>query len=177
MLTMMHWGLVPHWAKDVKIGYRMINARAETLAAKPSFREPFQHRRCIVPASGFYEWKKGAGRRQPYYIQRRDGAPLALAGLWERWENPAQPGEVMESCTIVTTEANRLVAPLHNRMPAILEREEIDAWFSHHQHAKDLHALLRSAAEGVLALYPVSEYVNKPGNEGEACVRPKDPAT
>jgi putative SOS response-associated peptidase YedK len=175
-LSMVHWGLVPHWAKDAKIGYKMINARAETLAAKPPFRDPFQHRRCIIPASGFYEWKKGARGREPYYLFRRDGAPLALAGLWERWENPANPGEGMESCVIVTTTANRVVAPLHHRMPAILEREEIDAWFSHHQHTKDLLALLRPAAEGVLDLYPVSEFVNRPGNEGEECVRPQDPA-
>jgi len=173
----MHWGLVPHWAKDAKIGHKMINARAETLAAKPSFREPFHHRRCIIPASGFYEWKKGAKAREPYYVSRKDGAPMALAGLWERWENPAQPGEVMESCTIITTEANELLAPLHSRMPAILERENIDAWFSHHQHTRDLLALLRPAAESVLELYPVADFVNRPGNEGEECVRPKAPAT
>ena len=169
---MLHWGLVPHWAKDKKIGYKMINARAETLAAKPSFRHPFYSQRCIIPASGFYEWKKGEKAKQPYYIFRRDRVPMALAGLWEHWENPAKPGEVVESCAIITTESNDLVAQLHDRMPAILEREEIDAWFSPHQHSKDLLALLRPAAEGVLDLYPVSGYVNKPVNEGEECIKP-----
>lgn len=172
-LALLRWGLVPHWAKEAKIGYKMINARAETLASKPSFREPFHQRRCIIPASGFYEWQKDARGRQPYYLHRRDGDPLALAGLWERWEDPAKPGAVLESCTIITTGANALVAPLHNRMPAILERAEFAAWFSHHQHTRDLLALLRPAAEGVLARYPVSEYVNKPGNEGKECERPQ----
>jgi len=174
-LSLLHWGLVPHWAKDRKIGYRMINARAETLTEKPSFRAPFHQRRCIIPASGFYEWQQGAKARQPYYLFRRDHAPLALAGLWERWEDPGKPGEVLESCTIITTAANALVAPLHQRMPAILEREAMDAWLDHRQHPADLLALLRPAAEGVLACYPVSAYVNKPGNEGEECLRPLDP--
>jgi len=167
LLTMMHWGLMPHWAEDVKIGDKVINARAETLAAKPAaFREPLHHRRCIIPASGFYEGKNVTGTRQPYFILRKDGAPLALAGLWERSENPAQPGEMLESGAIVTTSANALVAPLRHRMPAILEQQEIDAWFSHHQHTRDLLALLRPSAEEVLEFNPVSEYVNKPGNEG-----------
>ena len=176
-LSMLHWGLIPHWAKDKKIGYKMMNARAETLAAKPSFRHPFYSQRCIIPASGFFEWKKTDKSKQPYYIFRKDGSPMALAGLWDRWENPEKPGEVVESCTIITTEANDLVAQLHNRMPAILEREEIDAWFSPHQHSKDLLALLRPAVEGVLDLYPVSGYVNKPGNEGEECIKKKFQST
>ncbi len=117
--------------------------------------------------------EEGGKGQQPYYIFRKDGAPMALAGLWEHWENPEKPGEVVESCTIITTEANDLVAPLHTRMPAILEREEIDAWFSPHQHAEDLLALLRPAADVVLDLYPVSDYVNKPVNDGEECTKPK----
>ena len=133
-LSMLHWGLVPHWAKDKKIGYKMINARAETVASKPSFREPFHSHRCIIPASGFFEWKKAEKAKLPYYIFRKDGAPMALAGLWDRWVNPGNPGEVLESCTIITTESNDLVAQLHNRMPAILEQADIDAWFSPHQH-------------------------------------------
>ncbi|AMV71270.1 SOS response-associated peptidase [Desulfuromonas carbonis] len=173
-LFLLHWGLVPHWAKDVKIGYRMINARAETLTEKPSFREPFHKRRCIIPASGFYEWQQGAKTRQPYYLFRQDHAPLALAGLWERWENPATPGVVLESCTIITTAANALMAALHQRMPAILEPEEFGAWLDPRQQGADLLPLLRPAAAGVLACFPVSTYVNKPGNEGADCVRPLD---
>jgi len=172
-LTLMRWGLVPHWAKDESIGHKMINARAETLAEKPSFREPFHQRRCIIPASGFYEWKKGETAREAFYLYRSDGAPLALAGLWEHWKNPAKPGELLETCTIVTTEANTTVAPLHTRMPVILEPDDFDAWFSHHQHSKDLLALLRPAAQGVLDLYPVSDYVNSPAHEGEQCIRPQ----
>lgn len=176
-LVLLRWGLVPHWARDARIGDKLINARAETLAAKPSLREPFHQRRCIIPASGFYEWQKGATARQPYFIFRRDGAPLALAGLWERWSNPDRPGRVLESCTIVTTAANAQVAPLHDRMPAILEGEELEAWFSHHRHTRDLLALLRPAADDVLDLYPVSTYVNRPGNEGKECVRPLEKST
>jgi len=172
-LTPMRWGLVPHWAKDADIGHKLINARAETLAEKPAFREPFHQRRCVIPASGFYEWQKGEKAREAWYLFRRDGAPLALAGLWEHWHDPARPGAVLETCTIITTEANALVAPLHSRMPAILELDELDAWFSHHQHSKDLLALLRPAADDVLDLYPVSDYVNTPAHEGEECVRPR----
>ena len=172
-ITLARWGLVPHWAREVQIGYKMINARAETVESRPSFRDAFRRQRCIIPASGFYEWKKAGKDRQPYYIFRKDGAPLALAGLWDRWENPEHPGEVVVSCTIITTEANGLVAQLHNRMPALLEPATFDAWFDPHQGEKDLHGLLRPAAEGVLDLYPVSGYVNKPGNEGAECIKPE----
>ena len=171
-LSFLRWGLVPHWAKDVKIGYKMINARAETLASKPSFRSAFRTRRCIIPASGFYEWKKSGASKQPYYIYRKDGAPMALAGLWEQWEDPEKPGEVVESCTIITTEANAQVAELHNRMPAMLEREDFGLWLdSEQQSPKDLLPLLRPAREGILVLRPVSGYVNKPGNEGEDAIK------
>lgn len=169
-LTLMRWGLVPHWAKDELIGHKLINARAETLAEKPSFREPFHQRRCIIPASGFYEWEKGATAREAWYLFRADGTPLALAGLWEHWKDAT--GAILKTCTIITTKANATVAPLHNRMPAILEPGELDAWFSHHQHSKDLLTLLRPAADDVLDLYPVSDYVNSPKNQGEQCVQP-----
>ena len=171
-LSFLRWGLVPHWAKDVKIGYKMINARAETLASKPSFRAAFRTRRCIIPARGFYEWKKAGKTKQPFYICRKEGAPMALAGLWERWENPEKPGEVVESCTIITTGANALLGQLHNRMPVILERGDFGLWLDpDRQSPKDLLPLLRPAGDGILELRPVSGYVNKPGNEGEECVR------
>lgn len=172
-LAMLHWGLIPHWAKDKSIGYKMINARAETVDTKPSFRTPFHQRRCVVPASGFYEWKKSGTEKQPYYIFRQDRRPMALAGLWDRWENPEKPGEVVESCTIITTEANDQVALLHNRMPAILEREDVDLWLGDHQRSEELLGLLRPAADGVVDLYPVSTYVNKPGHEGKKCIEAK----
>lgn len=118
-LSMLRWGLVPSWAKDPKIGARMINARAETVATKPAFRTALRRRRCLVPADGFYEWAKSAGgTKQPHYITRRDGRPFAFAGLWESWDGP--DGSSIESCTIVTTEANDLVGRIHDRMPVIL---------------------------------------------------------
>jgi putative SOS response-associated peptidase YedK len=171
-LGLARWGLVPHWAKDAKIGYRMINARAETVASKPSFRGPFHRQRCIVPASGFYEWRQTDRTRCPYHIFRADGNPLALAGLWDRWENPDDPAEVVISCTIITTEASQPVAKLHDRMPAILEPEEFDSWLDPDRSRRDLLALLHPAAEVVLDFHPVSDYVNKPGHEGEECIEP-----
>ena len=170
-LDLARWGLVPHWAKDAKIGYRMINARAETVASKPSFRGPFHNQRCIIPASGFYEWQKTDRGRRPYHVFRSDGAPLALAGLWDRWENPDDPGEAVISCTIITTAANDPVSKLHDRMPAILEPKEFAPWLDPDRSRGDLLALLHPAAEGVLDLHPVSDYVNKPGHEGEECIR------
>ncbi len=170
-LAMLRWGLVPHWSKDVKIGYKMINARAETVASKPAFRAALRARRCIIPASGFFEWLKKDKTKQPYYLFRKDGHPMALAGLWERWENPDKPGEIIESCTIITTESNSLVAKLHNRMPAILEPDSFAPWLDpQQQNPTDLLPLLHPASEDVLDLYPVSDYVNKPANEGKECI-------
>ncbi|NUP95079.1 MAG: SOS response-associated peptidase, partial [Planctomycetaceae bacterium] len=122
----MRWGLVPPWAKDPVKGPPLINARAETVAEKPSFRSAFKRRRCLVPASGFYEWRAEGGRKQPYYIYAADGAPLAIAGLWEHWEGPE--GDVVESCTLLTTEANDLVRPIHDRMPVFLPPAAFADW-------------------------------------------------
>ena len=116
-LLMVRWGLVPYWADDAKIGNRLINARAETLERTPAFREAFQRRRCLVPADGFFEWRKDGKARQPLLVRRKDQAPFAFAGLWERWRQPG--GAVLRSCTIITCPANELVAPIHDRMPVI----------------------------------------------------------
>jgi putative SOS response-associated peptidase YedK len=116
-LAALKWGLVPFWAEDETIGSRMINARSETVAEKPSFRDAFKKRRLLIPVSGFYEWKKEDGAKQPFYISRKDGQPFSLAGLWERWDKGTNP---LESCTILTTEPNLLLAPLHNRMPVVV---------------------------------------------------------
>lgn len=120
-LAMLHWGLVPFWAKDPKIGYRTINARAETLATKPSFRNAFKKRRCLIVADGFYEWQKTNGKKQPFLIHMKDDRPFAFAGLWEHWKGD---DEVIESCTIIVTEANDLMKPIHDRMPVILSPDD-----------------------------------------------------
>ena len=115
--VLLRWGLIPTWAKDKAVGYRMINARAEGIADKPAFRQPFRHQRCLIPADGFYEWRQEDGRKQPYYIHRTDGRPMVFAGLWSRWHG----SEIIESCAIITGRPNAVVAPIHDRMPIILE--------------------------------------------------------
>ena len=167
------WGLIPSWSKDPGIGARMINARAETVGEKPSFRAAFKRRRCIVPASGFYEWKKSNGAKQPYYITSATGDLLGFAGLWEQWSGP--DGEELESCTILTTDPNEAVSALHNRMPVILAPEDFDEWLGKPGDAtpaqlSQLKHLFRAYPDRLITLYPVSTYVNNPRNEGEACV-------
>ena len=141
------WGLLPFWAKDKKIASRMFNARAETLSEKPSFRAAFRYRRCIIPADDFFEWKAvpGQKRKQPYEIRRKDGLPLFFAGLWESWE---QGGEIIDSCTIITTEANNMMKPLHDRMPVIIPYDQAQRWLDPTiQVGKQVQDLLRSAPE------------------------------
>jgi putative SOS response-associated peptidase YedK len=167
------WGLIPSWSKDPSIGARMINARAETVDEKPAFRAAFKRRRCIIPTSGFYEWKKTDGGKQPYFITSANGEPLGLAGLWESWSGPN--GEELESCTILTTDANEAVATLHDRMPVILMPEDYDDWLgagkdSTPAQLSQLKHLLRPFPSELMTLYPVSTYVNSPRNEGEACI-------
>jgi putative SOS response-associated peptidase YedK len=165
------WGLIPSWAKEAAIGSKMINARAESAAEKPAFREAFQHRRCLIPADGFFEWKKTGGRRQPMFVVRRDGAPMALAGLWERWRNPR--GEDVETCAIITTEANSLLRDVHDRMPVILDRDDAGRWLNPAlQEPAELQRLLRPAEAESLRLYPVSRRVNTPANDDDDCIKP-----
>lgn len=167
----LRWGLIPSWAKDAKIGYRLINARAETVAEKPAFRAAFKRRRCLIPADGFYEWKQlDAKKKQPYYITRPDGGPFAFAGLWEHWTPP--DGSEVESCTIVTTEANEQMEELHDRMPVILDPDNYDRWLNPGVEDRDeLVPLLRPDA-GALRLTPVSTLVNSPRNESAQCIAP-----
>ncbi len=174
-LASLHWGLIPHWAKDLSIGNRLINARSETADQKPSFRSALRSRRCLIPASGFFEWKKDGKNKQPFYIFRKDGAPLALAGLWEHWQN--QDGtQIIESCTILTTVANDLVARLHDRMPVILNPEDFDLWLDPAEHHTDkITPLLRPIDPSQLTMHSVSRYVNKPGNQGPECISPFEP--
>ena len=163
-LEMLRWGLVPSWAKDVKIGSRMINARAETLAEKPSFKKAFKHRRCLVPADGFYEWKKTGGTKVPHLIRRKDGSPMALAGLWEVWERGERP---LCSFTIVTTTPNRLMSELHHRMPVVLSAEHWDRWLAPDPvDPAKLVGLLRPLPDGLLQVQPVRPEVGSPANDG-----------
>jgi len=166
------WGLVPVWAKDPKIGSKMINARGETVAEKPSFHSAFKRRRCLIPASGFYEWQQLDGKtKQPWNIVRSDGLPLVFAGLWEQWKNPS--GEVLESCTIITTEANQFMAEIHDRMPVILGKECWDAWLDcEGVDPSSLRELLVPCPNDWLMRTAVSTYVNNIRNESPECIQP-----
>lgn len=169
--TYLTWGLVPSWSKDPKIGARMINARAETLAEKPSFRSAFKRRRCLVVADGFYEWKRIEKGKQPYYFHLKNHQPFGFAGLWEHWENGN--GDVIESCTIITTEANTVLAPVHDRMPVILDPKGYDTWLDPKLEADQrLHDLLRPYDETAMVSYPVSSAVNSPRHDEVDCVQP-----
>ena len=161
-----HWGLVPPWAKDVKIGNRMINARAETVAEKPAFKKAFAVRRCLIPADGFYEWKKSKDgtTKQPYFIHPTGEPVFALAGIWERWRDP-ETDEWMRSCAIIVGEANTVIAPIHDRMPVVLSREHWDAWLDpENGDVEDLGKLLVPAPAKAVTAYPVRTQVNSPRN-------------
>lgn len=168
-LDAFRWGLLPIWAKDLALGNKLINARAETLAAKPAFRHAFRSQRCIVPADGFYEWKVVPGRKakQPYYLRRADGEPLALAGLWETWRGPDRSAPPLHSTTIVTTDANARVRAVHDRMPVLLPPLAWDAWLDPHNHdAAALQDLLVPAPPDLLVITPVRTAVNNVRNKG-----------
>jgi putative SOS response-associated peptidase YedK len=164
-LILVRWGLVPWWADDPRIGNRLINARAETLERTPAFRDAYRRRRCLVPADGFFEWRKEGRRRQPLLIRRRDLAPFAFAGLWERWKQP--DGGVLRSCTIVTCPANALLAPVHDRMPVILAEPDHDVWLN---SETDGRPLLRPCPADWLEAIPVSSRVNSPANDDPECL-------
>ena len=162
-LTMMRWGLIPHWAKDSKIGYKMINAKAETLTEKPSYRTAYKKRRCLIPATGFYEWVVQEGRKQPYYIRRKDDGVFAFAGLWEHWVHEEQS---IYSTTIITTATDEKLQDLHTRMPVILPQDNHSDWLDPDlQDTESLQALLVSDTS-MLDYYPVSTQVNSPRNQG-----------
>ena len=168
----LRWGLVPNWAKDPAIGSRMINARAETLAVKPAFRDAFEQRRCAIPADGFYEWQKlDGGGKQPYHLSRASGEPFAFAGLWDRWRDRAS-GVVIESCTVITTTPNELLAPIHDRMPVMLDCEGTIEWLREESVAAALEVLLQPFPAELMRAVPVSSHVNRPANDGPACVAP-----
>ena len=169
-LVLLHWGLIPSWAKDPKIGNRMINARGETVAEKPSFRAALKRRRCLVLADGFYEWRKEGKAKQPYYIHMKDEEPIAFAGLWEHWRGN---GLTIESCTIITTSANQLMSDLHDRMPVILSGNDINTWLDPQiEDADTLLPMLDPYPDNEMEAYPVSTLVNSAKNERSECVEP-----
>ena len=180
-LAMLRWGLIPAWAREPNIGYKLINARAETAAEKPSFRTAYRHRHCLIPADGFYEWKREGKNRQPWLFGLSDGEPFVFAGLWERWTVPTgaaltgslaerAPGDAVETCTILTTSANETVAPVHGRMPVILPPDSWDPWL-----AGEVMPLAPYPADAMTA-HPVSTLVNRPANDDPRCVEPVAPA-
>jgi len=171
-LVMVRWGLIPSWAKEPQIGYRMINARAETVAEKPAFRAAFRARRCLVVADGFYEWKSAGRTKQPYRIELADRSPFAFAGLWERWQAPE--GAPIESCTILTTEANELLRPIHDRMPVILDEAGHEPWLDADQ-SRSVAGLLRPFPVERMAAYPIGSRINSPRNDDAGVLERVEP--
>jgi putative SOS response-associated peptidase YedK len=164
-LTTMRWGLIPSWSKDANSGPLLINARSETVSEKPAFRSVFKSRRCLIPADGFFEWKKVGKAKQPYYFQTADRGLFAFAGLWEKWEE-------IESCTILTTEANKLVAPMHDRMPVMLSPNDYAEWLD--SNPPEPAKLLDQFPASDMIATPVNPVVNNARNEGPECIEPFD---
>ena len=170
VLSMMRWGMVPSWAKDLSIGGSLINARSETLLDKPAFRDAFRTRRCLIPADGFYEWKKAGKERQPYHFGMNDGALFAFAGLWDRWRSPT--GQMLESCSILTTVPNALLKDVHDRMPVILPSRHYVTWLTAPAtEAQRLTDLLVPFDANLMKRYAVSSLVNKAQNEVPECAQ------
>ena len=183
-MKLMRWGLIPAWVKDENTGKALINARSETLHTRQAFREAYQKRRCLIPADSFYEWKEMQGKRQPFRIMLKTGDPFCFAGLWERWLRPHQDGELgvddtgpnlsetVESFTIITTKANIAIAPLHDRMPVILEPTHYLWWLENKPGTNLFESALNSPLQAPLKIYPVSDLVNSPANDDPRCVEP-----
>ncbi len=168
-LALARWGLVPFWAKDPDFGAKTINARSETAAQKPAFRAAFRYRRCLIPADGFYEWAGSRRKKQPFFIHLEERKPFAFAGLWESWTGA--DGSILETCTILTTDANEKLAELHHRMPVILPEVSYADWLNPGENrSKNLQPLLKPYPSEAFAYYPVSERVNSPRNDDAACI-------
>ena len=166
----LRWGLIPHWAKEKSIGNKLINARGETVAQKPSFRSALRHSRCLIIASGFYEWQQQENRKQPFYIQQIDRLPFALAGLWSSWQSP--DGKTISTCTIITTKANEIMIPIHKRMPVILESNNYDLWLDPTvQQPELLQPLFIPSESNKLEAYPVTTLVNNPRHDSPECLK------
>jgi len=172
-LTILKWGLVPTWAKDPAIGSRMINARSETAAEKPSFRTAFKRRRCLIPSDGYFEWAKRDGKKAPMYIKRRDREIFAFAGLWENWKKP--DGSWLGTCAILTTAANDFIRPIHHRMTVMIEPEDYDTWLSDEELSPDQWLPLMAGCDSEqLTAFEVSTQVNRPINDNPTVISPVD---
>jgi putative SOS response-associated peptidase YedK len=171
-IQQLRWGLIPAWAEDAKAGPPLINARAETLLEKPAFSAAFRRRRCLVPADGYYQWREGDKSKQPYLVARRDGAPFAFAGIWERWGPRQDPVAATDSFTIITTEANEFLAPFHHRMPVVLSPESYARWLDPDADATQLIDLLAPAPNEVLQWAPLDRAVNAARAEGAELIAP-----
>ncbi|MEA5594211.1 SOS response-associated peptidase [Rivularia sp. UHCC 0363] len=169
-LRSLYWGLIPSWAKDTKIAAKLINARAETLAEKPSFRSAFKRKRCLVLADGFYEWKRIEKKKQPYYFQLQNKQPFAFAGLWEQWH---PDDENITSCTIITTDANKVLQPIHHRMPVMLQQQDYERWLDPLQETEILQQLLQPYPAEEMSAYAVSTKVNNPLHSSPDCIAPE----
>lgn len=173
LLSTTRWGLVPHWAKDLSIGNKMINARCETVHEKASFRQAIRNRRCIVPASGFYEWAATPDGKIPYYITTRDGSPFSFAGIWESWKNT--DGQELETFSILTTSANSLMSSIHDRMPVMLHPTDFDRWLDPEStDPQQLQHFYQPYPSDLMQLWPVSTLVNSPRNDSPDCIVPAD---
>ena len=170
----MQWGLIPSWAKEPPARGGWINARGETAAEKPSFRDAFRSRRCLVPADGFYEWQGERGAKVPHLIERPGGRPFTLAGLWERWTDPRGDADPLLTFTVLTTEPNATMSPLHDRMPVILDGPDRDAWLDPDAGRESLQRLIRPAADDYLHAFPVSRRVNNPKHDDPSLAEPAD---
>lgn len=167
-LSVARWGLVPFWAKDEKIGFKMINARAETIGEKPAFRKPIKSHRCLIIADGFYEWQKRDDGKHPYYIRRADGEPFAMAGIWDTWKNEEKE---LLTCSIITTGPNRLMEDIHHRMPVILSEETEQQWLSDIP-VHEARSLLNPCPPDWLEAYEISKLVNSPANDSPEVIEP-----
>jgi putative SOS response-associated peptidase YedK len=170
-LDFLRWGLIPSWAEDASIGYKLINGRSETVHEKHSFRHAIRYRRCLIPASGLYEWLGEGNAKKPQYIRMKDDSPMIFAGLWENWKSPGK--EVVETCTILTTAANSLIAPFHDRMPVILHPQEFNLWLDREvNYPEDLKPLYRPYPPELMETYPVSPLVNSPKFDSHDLIHP-----
>ena len=169
-MVMARWGLIPSWSKEPKTKYSTINARIESVAEKPTYRTPFKHKRCLIPADGFYEWKQVAGNKIPHHIRMKSSKVFAFAGLWDHWEDES---DSFDSCVIITTPSNEVMKPIHERMPVIIAAAHYDYWLDARiNYKQEIMQYLNSAPSSHLTAYPVSTRVNSPRNNDERCIQP-----
>jgi len=170
-MSLMRWGLIPSWAKDFSVAAKMINARSETAGTKPAFRDPLKSRRCLIPADGFYEWQCAGKTKQPYCFELRNAEMFAFAGIWDRWKHPS--GDWVRTCSILTTTANAVTSPVHDRMPVILDQDSYDQWLDPGmQDASTASELLKPYGPRFMRCYPISTRINHVVNDDEECSAP-----